>query len=94
MLWGIACYHDAHVESELKPTFKLIVENFGWTGLLGVAMVYALLPAGIYAFSLKLLERWATTDNAWYWTMFLAQSSIAPGLVVDGILGLPLFTTG
>ncbi len=35
---GIACYHDAHVESELKPTFKLIVENFGWTGFAGCSV--------------------------------------------------------
>ena len=93
-LWGIACFHDAHVGSELKQPFNAISATFGWVGLLGVAMVYAMVPTVAYGVCFLTISQFAKTTSTWSKVLSIAQWSLVPGLVVDGILGLPLFTKG
>ena len=93
-LWGIACFHDAHIGSELREPFKAITHAFGWTGLLGVALVYAMAPAGLYGLCLSIVNHYVQSNKMWSKAMSIVQWSLGPTLVADGVLGLPLFTTG
>jgi hypothetical protein len=63
-------------------------------GLLGVAMVYAMVPTVAYGVCFLTISQFAKTTSTPSMVMSIAQWSLVPGLVVDGILGLPLFTTG
>ncbi len=94
VLWAIACFHDAHVASELKEPFATIATDYGRLGLFGVALQYAMVPTTLYAVCLTSLSYFVRSHRRWTGIMDIARLSLGPGLVLDGILGLPLFTTG
>lgn len=48
VLWGVACFHDVHTGSTLRQPFATISATYGWRGLLGVALIYAVVPVAIY----------------------------------------------
>ncbi|TWU52040.1 hypothetical protein Poly59_36370 [Rubripirellula reticaptiva] len=93
-LWGIACFHDAHVGAELREPFRSIKVHYGAVGLLGVALVYALLPAAAYLGICLVMNTVFRSRKTAARGFQILQGSLAVTLVADLILGLPLFTTG
>lgn len=93
-LWGIAVFLDAHNGFELREPFRSISQDFGARGLLGVALIYAIIPACAYFAGLMLFGRFIQSDRVWSMALNIAQWSLGATLAADGILGLPLFTTG
>jgi hypothetical protein len=93
-LWGIACFHDAHNNFELREPFSSISTDFGARGLFGVALIYAFVPAFAYFACLMLLGRLIRSDRSWSMLMDIVHCSLGATLAADGVLGLSLFTTG
>jgi hypothetical protein len=93
-IWGIACFHEVHTGSELKPCYRFIADTYGATGLLGVAALFAMIPALAYLFLGWFLARSTTSEKSWATTSHVAQYSLGVTLFADVVLGLPVFTTG
>ncbi len=66
--------------------------RFRWTGLLGVALVYAMAPAGAYGVCLSIVNHYVRSEKNWSKAMSIVEWSLGPTLAADGVLGLPLFT--
>ena len=93
-LWGIALFHEAHTGSELREPFQSIFAKFGAGGLLAVALVYAIVPGVGFAVLSAMLNRFAKSQKAWEAAWGILSTLLMVNFVIDGILGLPLFTTG
>jgi ABC-type Na+ efflux pump permease subunit len=93
-LWGIALFHEAHIGTELREPFQTIFAQFGSIGLLVVALIYAIVPGMGFAALATLLSRFAKTQRAWDKAWGILSTLLMVSVVIDGILGIPLFTTG
>ncbi len=93
-LWGIALFHEAHTGSDLREPFRTIFAQFGSGGLLVVALIYAIVPGVGFAALAALSSRLAKTQKAWNAAWRIQATLLMVCIVLDGILGIPLFTTG
>ena len=93
-IWGIACFHEVHTGAELKPCYRFIADTYGATGLLGVAALFAMIPALAYLSLGWFFARSTTSERSWTTTCHVAQYSLGVTLFADVVLGLPVFTTG
>ncbi len=93
-IWGIICFHEAHTGSELKPCYRFIADTCGAAGLLGVAALFAMLPAISYFFLGRFLARLTISEKSWTIISHVAQYSLGATLCADVVLGLSIFTTG
>jgi hypothetical protein len=95
VLWGVACFHAAQRTFELKASFKAIFESYGATGLLCVAVVYAVIPAVGCALVELLAAQCIRSDRAWSRVVdTLRPASLSVSLAADVVLGFSLFTNG
>lgn len=93
-LWGIASFHESNIHTELRTPFRSIFDAYGSFGLLTVALIYSVVPAAGFATLACVLSRYARTDKAWDSALALLSALIGANLVIDVMLGIPLFTTG
>lgn len=94
VLWGTIWFHEVSSESELREPFRTITDYYGNLGLFAIGAVYAIVPALMFAAVAYWIYRQFNSEEAWESGMNVYAVVLSASLVVDLMLGVPLFTTG